>query len=174
MEQERLNVPIHQEYLFFFWRVVSVLNMGFWTICKTWGIEHVCIYHSLHQDKYIVYRPLKKLAFIANAALVNLIVHVQEDSQQCISREKNKESLQFLESLGFWTPEPPFPPTLSVDHAFQPTIATLFLTTACNLRWNLRDVRDLLTYFPELSHDSTRVHIQGTFCLCEARRQVTP
>ena len=92
------------------------------------------VYTIPYQDKYIVYRPLKKLAFIANAALVNLIAQAQGNLQKCMSNERHKEALQFLESIGFWEPDPFSPPPPSGDRSFQPTIATLFLTTACNLR----------------------------------------
>ncbi len=92
------------------------------------------VYTIPYQNKYILYRPLKKLAFLANAALVNLIAQAQEDRQQCLSIEQNKEALQFLDTLGFWEPDPPVPPPPAGDHSFHPTVATLFLTTACNLR----------------------------------------
>ena len=57
------------------------------------------IYVIPYQDKYIVYCPLKKLAFLANAALVNLIVQAQEDLQKCAPIEHNNDALQFLESV---------------------------------------------------------------------------
>jgi len=85
-----------------------------------------------YQGKYIVYRPLKKLAFVANAALVNLIVKTRGDPLHS-HPEGDHEAFGFLETIGFWGPDPPPPPPASNDSC-KPTIAVLFLTTACNFR----------------------------------------
>jgi radical SAM protein with 4Fe4S-binding SPASM domain len=53
----------------------------------------------------IVYRPLKRLAFVANAALVNLIVKTRGDPSYS-HPEGNKEALNFLETIGFWETDP--------------------------------------------------------------------
>ena len=91
------------------------------------------IYAIPYQSKYIVYCPLKHLAFIANAALVNLIFKIS--ANPFFSQKNGHENAsQFLESIGFWKPEPPAPFAPVPDEPFKPTIAVLFLTTACNFR----------------------------------------
>jgi uncharacterized protein len=91
------------------------------------------IYTIPYHDKYIVYRPLKRLAFVANAALVNLIVQVKDDPR-ALPPNNDQEAFEFLETIGFWEPEPSPPSSPLRNDPFTPTIAVLFLTTACNFR----------------------------------------
>ena len=51
----------------------------------------------LGKDKYLIYAPLKRTAFIANPALVNAI----------IDRCQHSEALTFLEQINFFEPEQP-------------------------------------------------------------------
>lgn len=90
------------------------------------------IYTIPYHEKYIVYRPLKRLAFVANAALVNLLVK-SRDNPTSLSGG-SLETFQFLDAIGFWEPDPPPPPSPSITNSFNPTVAVLFLTTACNFR----------------------------------------
>ena len=91
------------------------------------------IYTIPYHDKYIVYRPLRRLAFVANAALVNLIAKSRGDPGN-LSPEDHQEAQDFLKTIGFWEPDPSPPPSPSINDSFKPTVAVLFLTTACNFR----------------------------------------
>lgn len=84
----------------------------------------------LEEGKYLVYAPLKGIAFIANAALVNAVAaqcEVWSSGEMCDSR------LAFLHDLNFFTPESP-----PVDEYAESGVAydtvVLFLTNQCNLR----------------------------------------
>jgi uncharacterized protein len=90
--------------------------------------DRAWVYTIPYQGQYIVYQPLKHLAFVANAALVNFIVKQQQEPSH-----SKAEISEFLDSIGFWEKDPPAPPSSTIRSSFKPTIATLFLTTACNL-----------------------------------------
>ena len=84
----------------------------------------------LEEEKYIVYAPLKGVAFIANPALVNALV------DQCRAehpQEVDNSSLEFLHRLDFFSPAPP-----PVDEYAKGGVAydtvVLFATNQCNLR----------------------------------------
>lgn len=86
-----------------------------------------------YEDKYIIYRPLLRLAFVANAAMVNLIDRIQTDpSYKKTSQEK--DSIRFLEQIGYFDPDPSAPEEPEAQQSFKPTIAVLLLTNACNFR----------------------------------------
>ena len=91
------------------------------------------IYVIPYQGKYIVYRPLRHLAFLANAALVNLIAELQDNPGGC-ELPKNQDAFHFLETIGFLEPDPPYPPPPSQEESFKPTVAVCLLTTQCNFR----------------------------------------
>lgn len=82
------------------------------------------------EGKFIVYRPLKRLAFVANAALLRRI-----EQRLAGQFPAPAESDAFLEQIGFWEPDPA-PPELWCpgSQGHRPTTATLLLTSACNLR----------------------------------------
>ena len=85
-----------------------------------------------YRDKFIIYRPLAGLAFLANAALVNFI-------EDCLNRPgrgpvPDNETTRFLQDLGFFEPDPPPPVSVSDASVFEPVTAVLFLTTQCNFR----------------------------------------
>lgn len=87
----------------------------------------------LDGEKFLIYAPLKGIAFIANPALVNILVdHCSWAGSQHPS-EKEREKLKFFYSLGFFTPEL-CPPDEYVDNGIQYDAAILFLTNRCNLR----------------------------------------
>lgn len=92
-------------------------------------------------DKFIIYRPLLRLAFVGNQAMADL-------AQQLASAESHGEDLaarpgpppgvstplwDFLERVGFLKPDPP-PPPLQQPQDYRPTTAALLLTSRCNLR----------------------------------------
>ena len=87
-----------------------------------------------YQGKYIVYQPLKRLAFLANSALVNLIVAHQNDPASS-GQLRQQEAFRFLDEIGVFEPDPPFtPPASRENKAFKPTVAVCLMTTQCNFR----------------------------------------
>lgn len=85
------------------------------------------------EGKYLVYRPLRKLAFIANAAMVNLIARLRHEPGAPISA-RDGDAYRFLSSIGFFEPDPPVVTTEPKPAAFKPTVAVCLLTNACNFR----------------------------------------
>jgi uncharacterized protein len=96
-------------------------------------INNSYIYTIPFQDKFIVYRPLKPLAFVANRAMVNFISSLVNGGLAA-EAVRHEEAYGFLERIGFFVPDPPPPERLTSDAPFNPTIAVLFTTTACNFR----------------------------------------
>ena len=98
----------------------------------------------LGKNQYLVYAPLKKTAFIANPALVNMVFDKAENLSRshqiptAISHgraipEKEGGILNFLQEIDFFEPEPePVDDYLDVGVQYDSVI--LFLTNACNLR----------------------------------------
>lgn len=90
-----------------------------------------------YRGRYIVYQPLKKLAFLGNAATVNLIEQLAGSPGQARSSAQTKaasEAVDFLDRIGFFDDEPVVPVRLSSTAAYSPTVAVLFLTTSCSSR----------------------------------------
>ncbi len=85
------------------------------------------------QDKYIIYRPLLKLAFIGNRAMSDLALKFAEQPPGSIP-EGPQAALDFLKSSGFTNPDPAPPPPPDLNAAFRPTSAALLMTGRCNLR----------------------------------------
>ncbi|MFH1136965.1 MAG: radical SAM protein [Pseudomonadota bacterium] len=85
-----------------------------------------------YRDKYIVYRPLRKLAFLANAALVNYLeTRLHRPGE---AADLGNPAATFLDEINFFEPDPEPPERAAPDRAFQPVMAVLFPTTACNFR----------------------------------------
>ena len=89
------------------------------------------VYTIPYEGKFIVYRPLKRLAFLANRAMVNFIGSLIDEKEK---DGKGEEAYRFLERIGFMQPDPPPPEPAPPDGSFKPTMAVLFTTTACNFR----------------------------------------
>lgn len=81
-------------------------------------------------DKYLVYAPLKGIAFIANPSLVNLIL---EYCQYPKTDKGMDTSLDFLHRLDFFTPEI-LPKDEYEEKGTQYDAVVLFLTNQCSLR----------------------------------------
>ncbi len=83
------------------------------------------------EDKFIIYRPLLRLAFIGNRAMADLALDIagQGSSFEALP---GSPALDFMRGIGFLEPDP-FPPTPPAA-SFQPTHAALLLTTECHLR----------------------------------------
>lgn len=84
-------------------------------------------------DKYIVYRPLTKLAFFANAALVNRIAGTINTPPSLSEAERASPWYKFLESIHFWEPGP-LNEKAEENPPFAPVACVLCMTTACNFR----------------------------------------
>lgn len=82
--------------------------------------------------RFIVYRPLARLAFIGNRPLAELATALARGEARDVGSNSRREAAGFLRSIGFMEPdpEPPGPATA----AFEPTIAVLLLTNECQLR----------------------------------------
>jgi uncharacterized protein len=83
-----------------------------------------------HADKYIIYRPLHRLAFIGNRAMAELAERVAQDGAAADGAPEDARA--FLAAIGFLESDPP--PPAPPGHAFQPTTAVLLLTRRCSLR----------------------------------------
>lgn len=92
------------------------------------------LYSIPYNEKYIVYRPLLKLAFVANSIMVNLIAKWVA-SPKNIDMAKTRDAYLFLEKIGFLKPDPD-PPVSSSGFLsnYEPDTAVLCLTTSCNFR----------------------------------------
>jgi uncharacterized protein len=95
--------------------------------------ENMEIFAIPVQDKYIIYRPLRKLAFIGNRAMVDL-AHQFASLPVGVQPEGNAQALDFLNSIGFSEPDMPSPAPVNLGGAFKPTSAALLMTGRCNLR----------------------------------------
>jgi len=86
-----------------------------------------------HGRGYLIYAPLKGIAFIANPALVNLIVKACE-RRQAVDRTADTDDrfLDFLYTLDFFTPEPVPGADNAGDNVSLDTVV-LFLSNRCNL-----------------------------------------
>lgn len=87
----------------------------------------------LEQKKYIVYAPLRRAAFVANARVVNFLVDLQQGYYD--NKIDNDGALiEFLRQLEILDAGAEELPITIFSGDPEPTAVTLFLTTACNLR----------------------------------------
>ena len=87
----------------------------------------------LQADKYIVYAPLRKCAFIGNSAVVNFLADLQA-RPEILNLQPDSSLLDFLRSIEIISDEPEKKPITTFSGIPQPLTATFFLTNACNLR----------------------------------------
>jgi uncharacterized protein len=87
----------------------------------------------LDDDKYIIYAPLRKSAFIGNSAVVNFLADLKEHPE-LLAKSSQGKLIQFLRSIGTISDEPEIKPITSFSGVPKPVTITLFLTNACNLR----------------------------------------
>jgi uncharacterized protein len=81
--------------------------------------------------KFIIYRPLVRLAFVGNRAMADLALNLTH--QEAGSEAKAPDEVTtYLRTIGFFEPDPPSPPPQ--DRSYRPTTAVLLLTNRCNLR----------------------------------------
>lgn len=88
------------------------------------------LYFIPFQNKWIIYRPLRRLAFLGNAGMVRYIKSHTKYEQ----REINPDIEAFLNNLQFWELDPPLPKPWRPNQPHLPTMAVLLMTSACNLR----------------------------------------
>lgn len=74
---------------------------------------------------FIIFRPLSRLAFIGNGAMLQL-------ARGELPAARYPQAEAFLEEIGFYQPDPEPPPPPNLD--FDPTAAVLLMTNQCQLR----------------------------------------
>lgn len=91
------------------------------------------------EDKVLLYRPLRRLAFVGNQAMADLTMGLLDNRSDSdlfggrdSSTDNHPDALNFLEKIGFLKPDPPSPPAPECE--FKPASAVLLLTSRCNLR----------------------------------------
>lgn len=84
-------------------------------------------------SRYLVYAPLRRVAFITNAAGVNLLGRLRQ-SEVTSPSEQEAFFLQLCRDIHLIGNEGDFPIGNLENDAFKPNEVTLFLTTRCNLR----------------------------------------
>ena len=83
------------------------------------------------QDKFIVYQPLNRLAFIGNLAMVNLLKEFFNGREP--DSDRHADILSFLDSAGFFNPVQ-ITRAANPEEKYQPTVAVLCMTSSCNFR----------------------------------------
>jgi len=86
----------------------------------------------LESGAHIVYAPLRRAAFVANASAVNLMADLQEG--RLPEGADLSPLIELLRRLEIVDAGPELRPVTTFDGPPSPTSVTLFLTTACNLR----------------------------------------
>lgn len=82
-----------------------------------------------YQNAYLVYRPLKRLAFAANLAMTALARAMAEG--RASPGDLQSEAGRFLTRIGFAAPDPPAPASSPLQAA--PTTVVCLLTNTCNM-----------------------------------------
>ena len=94
------------------------------------------IYSIPVNDKYLIYVPLKPLAFIGNGATLNLVADLVSGAAHIDNIPEDLS--RFLHKVGFFEPNiftsPSTPLIIPTLELYKPTICILMPTTACNLR----------------------------------------
>jgi uncharacterized protein len=85
------------------------------------------------EDAHLIYAPLRQAAFLANAAVVNVIADLQEGKPEATSAE-HAGLIEFLRRLEIVDGGEEVQPITTFGGDPKPTAVSLFLTTACNLR----------------------------------------
>ncbi|MDR1155646.1 MAG: radical SAM protein [Bacteroidales bacterium] len=87
----------------------------------------------METDRFLVYAPLRRAAFVGNAQVVNFLADVRAGIYDPVADGDGamRKFLQQLEILDSDTEEPPVSTFAEIPEA---TAVSLFLTTACNLR----------------------------------------
>jgi uncharacterized protein len=84
-------------------------------------------------DGYVVYAPLRKVAFLASAELINLLWRLRQGSPERLEPAQ-QAIVRFLRQIRLLGQNGDTPITTFDAPSFGPTHVTLFLTNRCNLR----------------------------------------
>jgi uncharacterized protein len=84
-------------------------------------------------DRYLVYAPLRRAAFVTSAAAVNLLYRLRQ-GKVYPANEQEAGFLQFCRSIHLLGQDGDWPISTLDCATFRPSEVTLFLTTRCNLR----------------------------------------
>lgn len=84
----------------------------------------------ISKRKYLIYAPLKGIAFLGNTSLVNAIAEACQNPFRAL---QTKDEFRVLDQLHFFQPEP-LPSDEFQDRGVQYDAVILFLTNQCNLR----------------------------------------
>ncbi|MDX2042846.1 MAG: SPASM domain-containing protein [Acidobacteriota bacterium] len=87
----------------------------------------------VENNRYIVYAPLRRAAFVANASVVNFLASLKEGHSD-LSADPDGSLVELLRLLEILDAPPEQLPISEFSGDPEPTSVTLFLTTACNLR----------------------------------------
>ena len=85
-----------------------------------------------YRDQYLIYRPLRHLAFFGNAAMAEIARAYCADGDESVLKPF-PEVREFFARIGFLEPDP-FEHIQTIPKAFTPTAAALLMTNRCNLR----------------------------------------
>ena len=83
-------------------------------------------------DRYLIYRPLVRLAFIGNRAMADICERIAQGEVDKEDPNYTKV-LDFLRSVHFMQEDPPLPPS-KTQGEFRPILAVLLMTNRCQLR----------------------------------------
>jgi uncharacterized protein len=87
----------------------------------------------IEDNRYIVYAPLRRAAFVANAEVVNFLVNLKAGHLDQTT-DPDGALVEWLRRLEILDAQPDRLPVTEFCGNPEPTSVTLFLTTACNLR----------------------------------------
>lgn len=87
----------------------------------------------LEDNRYIIYAPLRRAAFVTNAKVVNFLADLK-DGVFDESADIDGSLVEFLRRMEILDASPEQLPVTGFKGHPEPTSVTLFLTTACNLR----------------------------------------
>lgn len=87
----------------------------------------------VENNRYLVYAPLRRAAFVANAGVVNFLAALKEGRGD-LSADPDGSLVELLRRLEILDAPPEQLPITEFNGEPEPTSVTLFLTTACNLR----------------------------------------
>ncbi|MDR0578659.1 MAG: SPASM domain-containing protein [Candidatus Accumulibacter sp.] len=87
----------------------------------------------IEADRFLVYAPLRRAAFVGNAGAVNFLADLREGRGDS-GAGHDGEMIEFLRRLEIVDAGPETPPLAVFSDDPNPVSVTLFLTTACNLR----------------------------------------
>lgn len=91
------------------------------------------IFRIPFKGKYIIYAPLKRLAFVGNAKLAFLIALLLSGKKPNQPSEEVSQAIEFIENSGLLSSDSVLINQKTTYH-YQPISVTLFLTNRCNLR----------------------------------------